>query len=123
MLSVSLNKNFPSNCSVIEINLESVLYQVGTYTTGQQLCQSNLLGVRFSFMVESPFMVQWVIGLMVDSLNYFSFQPVLHNWYSKDCGMCCPVCGSSPCSVGSRFLLSLSELLFTVYLDAVNKMY
>ena len=26
-------------------------------------------------------------------LSYFSFQPVLHNWYNKGCGMCYPVCG------------------------------
>ena len=30
---------------------------------------------------------------MVDPLNYFSFQPVLHVWYNKDRGMCYPVCG------------------------------
>ena len=26
-------------------------------------------------------------------LRYFSFQPVLHNWCNKGCGMCYPVCG------------------------------
>ena len=58
---------------------------------------------------------------MVDALSYFSFQLVLHNWYNKGCGMCCPVCGivhikepllpigkSSPSSGGSGFSLSLS---------------
>ena len=29
---------------------------------------------------------------MVDPLNYFSFQLVLHDWYNKGCGMCYPVC-------------------------------
>ena len=29
----------------------------------------------------------------VDPLRYFSFQPVLHNWCNKGCGMCYPVCG------------------------------
>ena len=24
---------------------------------------------------------------------YFSFQPVLHDWCNKGCGMCYPVCG------------------------------
>ena len=28
----------------------------------------------------------------VDPLSYFSFQPVLHDWY-KGCVMCYPVCG------------------------------
>ena len=31
--------------------------------------------------------------LMVDPLRYFSFQPVLHDWCNKGCGMCNPVCG------------------------------
>ena len=25
--------------------------------------------------------------------RYFSFQPVLHDWCNKGCGMCHPVCG------------------------------
>ena len=25
--------------------------------------------------------------------HYFSFQPVLHDWCNKGCGMCYPVCG------------------------------
>ena len=32
-------------------------------------------------------------SLMVDTLSYFSFQPVLHDWCKKGCGMCYPVCG------------------------------
>ena len=60
-------------------------------------------------------------SFMVDPLSYFSFQPVLHNWCNKGCGMYYPVCGvvhikepllligkSSPCR-GSGFPLSLSE--------------
>ena len=31
--------------------------------------------------------------LMVDPLNYFPFQQVLHDWCKKVCGMCYPVCG------------------------------
>ena len=30
---------------------------------------------------------------MVDPLNYFSFDPVLHDWCNKGSGMCYPVCG------------------------------
>ena len=29
----------------------------------------------------------------VDPLSYFSFQPVLHDWCNKGCGMCYPVRG------------------------------
>ena len=75
-------------------------------------------------------MVWWVVGSIlhgVDPLSYFSFQPVLHDWCNKGCGMCNPVCGmvhikepllligeSSLC--GSRFPLSLSEWSFTICL-------
>ena len=30
---------------------------------------------------------------MVDPLSYFFFQPVFHDWYNKDRGMCYPVYG------------------------------
>ena len=55
---------------------------------------------------------------MVDTLSYFSFQPVLHDWCNKGHGMCYLVCGmihikeslllngkSSPCG-GNGFHLS-----------------
>ena len=58
---------------------------------------------------------------MVDSLSYFSFQPVLHDWCNKGRGICYAVSGmmhikepllvlgrSSTCG-GSGFLLSLPE--------------
>ena len=38
---------------------------------------------------------QWVVGSIlhgVDPLSYFSFQPVLHDWCNKGCGMCYLVC-------------------------------
>ena len=65
------------------------------------------------------------------SLTYFSFQPVLHDWCNKGCGMCYPVCGgdaykktlligkSSPCD-GSGFPLLLSEGSFTICLTPYN---
>ena len=73
-------------------------------------------------------------SLVVNPLSYFSFQPVLHDWYTKDCGMCYPVCGienikepflllgkSNPCSRGSVFPLSLSEWSFTICLKPCNR--
>ena len=81
-------------------------------------------------------MVQWVVRSIlhgVDILSYFSFQPVLHDWCNKGCGMCYPVCGmvhikepllliekSSPCG-GSGFPLSLSEWSFTICLMPYNR--
>ena len=67
------------------------------------------------------------MGRQIDpSLSYFSFQPVLHDWCNKGCGMCYSVCQmvhikdpllligkSSPCG-GSRFPLSLSEWSFII---------
>ena len=83
---------------------------------------SNYIGAGRSSEVECSLMVRWVVGSIlhgVDPLNYFSFQPVLHDWCNKGCGMCYPVCGmvhikeplllidkSSLCG-GSRFPLSL----------------
>ena len=80
---------------------------------------------------ERSLMVRRVVGSIlhgVNPLRYFSFQPVLHDWCNKGCGMCYPVCGmmhikeplllhgkSSLCS-GSRFPLSLSEWFFTICL-------
>ena len=79
--------------------------------------------------VERSLMVRWVVGSIlhgVDPLSYFSFQPVLHDWCNKGCGMCYPVCGmvhikeplllidkSSLC-VGSGFPFSLSEWSSTI---------
>ena len=30
---------------------------------------------------------------MVDTLNYFSFKPVIHDWYNKGRSMSYPICG------------------------------
>ena len=78
---------------------------------------------------ERSLMVRWVIGSILhgaDPLSYISFQPVLHDWSNKGCGMCYPVCGkvhikeplllignSSSCG-GCGFPLSLSEWSFTI---------
>ena len=77
---------------------------------------------------------EWVVGSIlhgVDPLSYFSFQPVLHDWCNKGCGMCYPVCGmmhikepllliekSSPCG-SSGFPLSLSEMVLYHMLYAI----
>ena len=66
-------------------------------------------------------------------LSYFSFQPVLHDWCNKGCGMCYPVYGmvhikepllligkSSLCG-GSRFPFSLSEWSLTICLTPYNR--
>ena len=79
-------------------------------------------------------MVRWVVGSIgVDQLSYFSFQPVLHDWRSKGCGMYYPVYGmmhikepllligkSSLCG-GSGFPLSLSEWSFTICQTPYNR--
>ena len=86
--------------------------------------------------VERSLMVRWVVGSIlhgVDPLSYFSFQPVLHDWCNKGCGMCYPVCGmvhikeplllidkSSLCG-GSGFPFSLSEWSLTICLTPYNR--
>ena len=72
-------------------------------------------------------------SLMVDPLSYFSFQPVLHDWCNKGCGLCYHVCGmvhikeplllidkSSLCG-GSGFPFSLSEWSLTICLTPYNR--
>ena len=82
-------------------------------------------------IIRGKCVLSWCDGssdrsFMVDPLSYFSFQPVLHDWFNKGCGMCYPVCGmmrikesllligkSSPCG-GSGLPVSLSEWSFTI---------
>ena len=81
-------------------------------------------------------MVRWVVGSNlhgVDPLGYFSFQPVLHYWFNKGCGMYYPGCGmmhikepllligkSNLCG-GSGFLLLLSEWSSTLCVTPYNR--
>ena len=44
-----------------------------------------------NFMLE--FIMTYELVAVVDPLSYFSFQPVLHDWCNKGCGMYSPVCG------------------------------
>ena len=99
------------------------------------VCFLSLTGAGRSSKVERLLMVRWVDGSIlhgVDPLSYLSFQPVLHDWCNKGCGMCYPVCGmvlikeplllinkSSLCG-GSRFPLSLSEWSLTICLMPYN---
>ena len=74
-------------------------------------------------------------SFMVDPLSHFSFQPVLHDWFNKRCGMCYPVCsmmhikepllliGKSSLCGGSGFPLSLCEWSFTIYPTPHNRKY
>ena len=83
------------------------------------------------------FCVRWDHGNMTprnNPLNYFSFQPVLHNWCNKGRGMYYPVCEkvhikvepllliekSSLCG-GSGFPFSLSEWSLTICLTPYNR--
>ena len=93
-------------------------------------------GAGRSSEVERSLMVRWIVGSIlhgVDPLNYFSFQPVLHDWCNKGRGMCYPVCGmvhikeplllidkSSLCG-GSGFPFSLSEWSLTICLTPYNR--
>ena len=78
-------------------------------------------------------MVRWVVGSIlygVDPLSYFSFQPVLHDWCNKGCGMCYPVFGMMHIKeplllIGKNVVavgfLSLSEWCFTICLTPYNR--
>ena len=92
---------------------------------------------RTTYLLLPIFILTWTVcgktdgkGVLND-YQYFSFQPVLHDWCNKGRGMCYPVCGmvhikepllllekSSPCG-GSGFPLSLSEWSFTICLTPI----
>ena len=97
---------------------------------------NNKTGAGRSSEVERLLMVRWVVGSIlhgVDPLSYFSFQPVLHDWCNKGCGMCYPVCGmvhikeplllidKSSLYGGSGFPFSLSEWSLTICLTPYNR--
>ena len=99
-------------------------------------CFCLFVGAGRSSEVERSLMVRWVVGSILhgmDLLSYFSFQPVLHDWCNKGCGMYYPVCGmvhikeplllinkSSLCG-GSGFPFSLSEWSLTICLTPYNR--
>ena len=87
---------------------------------------ANYLKCMLNFFI---YMVYSICSLYLLTI---SFQPVLHDWCNKGCGMCYPVCWmvhikeplllirkSSPCG-GSRFPLSLSVWYFTICLTPYN---
>ena len=145
MLSASLNKTFPSLWVLPAYQLRHVYHS----TRKEMICfvlffvfskiipwHNFYVSFLHSSEVERSLMVRCVIGSIlhgVDPLSYFSFQPVLHNWCNKGCGMCYPVCGmvhikeplllidkSSLCG-GSRFPFSLSEWSLTICLMPYNR--
>ena len=72
-------------------------------------------------------------SFVVDPLSYFSFQPMIHDWFNKGRGMCYPVSGmvhirepllligrSSPCG-GRGFTLSQSEWFFNICPTPYNR--
>ena len=89
--------------------------------------------IFFFIMVLHRTRIYMFLLLRAFKLKYFSFQPVLHDWCNKGCGMCYPVCGmvhikeplllivkSSLCG-GSGFPFSLSEWSLTICLMPYNR--
>ena len=42
--------------------------------------------------IYSNFSLLYLWSNIFHPWSYFTFQPVLHDWWNKDCGMCYPVC-------------------------------
>ena len=111
--------------------LALLLVQAASATICKYTSPHSLYIKKFNTVSHPTHVSQWCNGssdqsFMVDPLSYFSFQPVLHDWCNKGCGMCYPVCGmvhikepllligkNSPCG-GSMFPLSLSEWSFSI---------
>ena len=117
---------------LIQICVESF----GKYRYRLVTARLGCLGAERSSEVERSLMVRWVVGSIlhgVDPLSYFSFQPVIHDWCNKGCGMYYPVCvimhikeplllirKRSLCG-GSGFPLSRSEWSITICLTPYNR--
>ena len=118
MLEVGGAVHRPANLRVVNIN-------------------KRISGPRSEMLLRGKSVRSWCDGssgrsFMVDPLSYFLFQPVLHDWCNKGCGMCYPVCRmvhikeplllirkSSLCD-GSRFPFSQSEWSLTICLTPYN---
>ena len=87
-------------------------------------------------VLEYPLMMRWVVG----SIHHDGPSEILHvlavphELFNKGRGMCHPVWGivhikqpllligkSNPCTIGSGFLLSLSEWSFTMRVTPYNR--
>ena len=105
----------------------------------QSRCKNSKYIPTQTTFVKNKCQIYFIIPLVpfkttiYNPLSYFSFQPVLHDWCNKGCGVCYPVCGmvhikeplllidkSSLCG-GSRFTFSLSEWSLTICLTPYNR--
>jgi predicted nucleic acid-binding Zn ribbon protein len=64
----------------------------------RDLDHSSLLNVRSSAIPEANSTCLRTGSILIKEKTlqvflYFPFQPVVHNWFIKGRGMCCPVCG------------------------------
>ena len=64
-----------------------MLYRVGPVVQVVEYC-----AVKIAILLHGGAILH---GRCICHLRYFPFQPVVHNWSIKSCGMCCPVCGNS----------------------------
>ena len=143
-LSLNYNKiekwpwKFPEG--LVELGLAGVPFVQLSETTStftlmnfNTFIASNVMLSNISQQVKYWFLVDIkLIDANQDTLSYFSFQPVHHDWCNKGCGMCHPVCGmmhikeplllidkSSLCG-SSGFPFSLSEWSLTICLTPYN---
>ena len=53
----------------------------------------SVSSLSHSLFLSFSLSLSFFFSLMVDSLGYFSFQPVPHDCYNKRCSMCYSICG------------------------------
>ena len=91
-----INKSMNIMCSGCEVIQMRFRLSIPLHTIILLWTAIKARGAGRSSEVERSLMVRWVVGSILtwlDPLSYFSFQPVLHDWCNKGCGMCYPVCG------------------------------
>ena len=107
MLSASLNKTFPflsfsNRGCIFRLSLSDLqVTQVADWNSDNETRQ---ICVKKGFPEVTVYTPECDgssdRSFIADPLSYFTFQPIYHNWCSKDCGMSYPVClhSKSVCS-------------------------
>ena len=94
-----------TNEAILQTNIFKFFCKIDKWSNGESFDLASLLTLQLSFFlkVRSGMLLRgknirsWCDRsldrfFMVDPFSYFSFQPLLHDWCNKGCGMCYSVC-------------------------------
>ena len=85
------NALFNDTLNTFLIRLYGIGYMKKNHSYSKETRCCHFMG--YSFQLAARDLLYAPPRRKVDPLSFFSFQPMLHIWCNKDCGMCYPVCG------------------------------